>query len=274
MSALPKYVEPEPDEDDRAHGATMPFLEHLDELRTRLIVSIAALAVGFVVSLIFADRIFAFAMQPLRDALPKGHALIYTEATEPIFVFLTIAGLGGAILASPVIFWQLWLFIAPGLYSREKKLGIPFVVSATVCFLAGAAFSHYLAFPSATRFFASFGSEYVEFRPRISPALSLYVRMMLAAGLAFQMPTVTLFLARMHLVTARWMARQTKYAILVIFVAAAVVTPDGNPVGQVTMAVPMIGLYGISIAIAWIVGPRGTRRKNDDPPAGSPLKRS
>jgi sec-independent protein translocase protein TatC len=255
MSALPKY-DPEHDLDDLDVSGRMGFLDHLEELRRRLIVALAAVFVGFLVSLTFADRIFAFVMQPLQAALPAGGHLIYIEQAEMFVAYLQIAFVAGMMIAAPVVMLQAWLFIAPGLYVHEKRLAIPFVFSATVCFIGGAAFSHYVSFPAASRFFASFATSVVEFQPRVSSALSLYLRMMLACALAFQLPTVTMFLARMRLVTARWMIAHVKYAVLAVFVIAAIVTPDGSPVSQVTLALPMLALYVLSIGVAWLFAPR------------------
>ena len=257
MSALPRF---EHESDDDLHleslGGRMGFLEHLEELRRRLIVSLVAIAVGFCGSLFFAEEIFTFVMTPLRHALPPGGHLVYMDGAEMFVVSLQISFLAGVVVAAPVIMLQAWLFIAPGLYVHEKRLAIPFVLSATLCFVGGAAFSHYVSFPAASRFFASFATGFVEFQPRVSSALSLYIRMLLACALAFQLPTVTMFLARMRLVTARWMLRNFKYAVLGVFVIAALVTPDGSPVSQVTLAVPMLALYVLSIGVAFVFAPR------------------
>ena len=254
MSALEKY---EPDDDlygdlESPEGR-MGFLDHLEELRRRLIIALVATFVGFCISLAFSDRLLAFVMTPLRDALPAGGHLIYTDGAEMFVASLQVSFLAGLMIAAPVIMLQAWMFVAPGLYVHEKRLAIPFVLSATLCFLGGAAFSHYVSFPAASRFFASFANGFVEFQPRVSSALSLYIRMMLACALAFQLPTVTMFLARMRIVTARWMLRHIKYAVLGVFIIAAVVTPDGSPVSQVTLALPMLGLYVLSIGVAWVV---------------------
>jgi sec-independent protein translocase protein TatC len=241
---------PPPDEDD--DGARMSFLDHLDELRRRLIVSAAAVFVGFLVAFAFINRIFAFIMRPLQQILPEGGKLMYTEPAEAFLLYMKVAALVGLLLAAPVVLWQLWLFIAPGLYANEKRFAIPFVLFSTFFFLAGALFSHYMVFPWAWRFFAGFSTDYMEFRPKIEPVFSLYVRMMLAMGLVFEMPTLVLFLARIGLVTPRFLIRNTKYAVLVIFIVAAVLTPGPDIVSQLLMAGPMTLLYAISIVIAWV----------------------
>lgn len=263
MSALRKPTpEFELDTDSRQEAhveGAMSFLEHLDELRTRLIIAVAAIVGGLIVACFFIDRLFAFVMRPIQASLPAGERMIFTEPTEGIAAYMQIAALAGLLIASPVVLWQVWLFIAPGLYAREKRLAIPFVLSATLCFVTGAAFSHFVAFPAAVQFFASFSSEYLEFKPRLAPNLSLYLRMVLGFGLVFQMPTLTMFLARMRMVTAGWLARNFKYGALAIFIIAAIVTPGTDPFSQAMMAVPMLVLYGISIVVAWICAPRRQR---------------
>jgi sec-independent protein translocase protein TatC len=247
----------DPDDDldqEESAGAKMSFLEHLDELRRRLVVAISSVLVGFLICLLFIDRIFGFIMRPLQQVLPNGGRLVYTEPTEAFLLQLKVAALAGVVLAAPVIMWQLWLFIAPGLYAKEKRFAAPFVLFSTVSFVAGVAFSHYVVFPAAWRFFASFNTDYMEFLPKISEAFGLYAYMLLAFGIIFQMPTLVLALARMGVVTAGFLWRHTKYAILIIFILAAVITPSSDVVNQTLMAGPMIVLYLISIIVAWIFG--------------------
>ena len=160
-----------------------------------------------------------------------------------------------------MVFLQFWQFVAPGLYGHEKKLAIPFVTISSAFFIGGCLFSHYLLFRIAFAFLGGFSTEYMTFTPRIQSTFSLYVRLMLACGAVFQMPTLVYFLARVGAVTAGFLARNTKYAILIIFIVAAVLTPTGDPATLTLMAVPMIALYGLSIGIAWAVAPR---RKGDD----------
>ena len=161
-------------------------------------------------------------------------------------------------LAIPVILYQMWRFVAPGLYAREKRFAIPFVVFSSLFFLGGALFSHFVLFRLAWGFLADFGTDFMEFMPRIQPAFSLYVRLTLACGVVFQMPTLVFFLARVGAVTPRFLLRNTKYAVLLIFIFAAILTPTGDPVTLTVMAAPMILLYGFSILIAWIFRRRDT----------------
>ncbi len=153
---------------------------------------------------------------------------------------LKVAALAGLVLAAPLVMWQVWLFVAPGLYAKEKRFALPFVFFSSVFFVAGAAFSHYVVFPTAWTFLASFTTDYMEFTPKVSSTFSLYARMLLAFGLVFQMPTIVLALARMGVVTAGFLVRHTKYAILIIFVIAAVITPTSDVVTQALMAAPMM----------------------------------
>ncbi len=259
MSLVP-VPDPTPEDDEKLgktdesdnSGGKMSFLEHLDELRRRLIISVASLLVGFLIAFAFISPIFEFIMRPLQEILPDGGRLVYTEPAEAFLLYIKIAALAGLILAIPVILYQLWRFIAPGLYAREKRFAIPFVFFASSFFILGTLFSHYLLFPWAWSFFAGFSTDYMEFFPRIQPAFSLYVKLVLACGLVFQMPTVVFFLARVGAVTAGFLIHNTKYAILFIFIFAAVLTPTGDPVTLTMMAAPMIVLYGLSIIIAWV----------------------
>jgi len=198
-------------------------------------------------------------MKPLQAGLPAGQHLVYTEPTEAFVLYLTIAGITGLVIALPLVMTQVWLFIAPGLYSHEKKMAIPFVALSSVFFILGAAFSHYVVFPLTWKFFVSFTSDYLTFMPRIEPAFALYIKMVLAFGLVFQMPTIVLFLARMGLVTAGFLWKHTKYALLIIVIVSAIVTPDGGGVSLVAMSIPLFFLYLFSIGLAWIFGKKRDR---------------
>jgi sec-independent protein translocase protein TatC len=247
---------PGADDSDDDGAGKMSFLDHLDELRRRLVASAISLAVGAAVAFAFIDRIFSFIMKPLADKLPAGARLTAVEPTEPFMLYIKIGLLAGVVIAAPLITWQLWLFIAPGLYANEKRFALPFILLATVCFLAGAAFSHYYVFPFAWGFLSTFAPDFVMFAPRIEAVFSLYAMLLLTMGVVFEMPAVVLALARMGLVTARFLWRQIKLAVLIIFVAAAVLTPTGDVGTQVLVAGPMVVLYLLSIVLAWIFGKR------------------
>ena len=241
------------DDDEQPGEGRMTFLEHLDELRKRITHAVGGLLVGFIVAFAFINRIFDFVYQRLAVVVPSGK-LIYTEAPEMFMLWIKIAALTGVLIASPYIMLQVWLFIAPGLYAKEKKLAIPFVLSSSLLFVGGAAFSHYYGFPAAWNFFASFSNETVEFLPRVGPIFGMYVKLMLGIGLTFQLPVLMFVLARLGIVSAGFLLRNFKYAVLLIFVFAAVITPDGNPVTQVMVGGPMVVLYILGIAAAWLFG--------------------
>jgi sec-independent protein translocase protein TatC len=239
--------------DEEPGEGRMTFLEHLDELRKRITHAVGGLLIGFIISFAFIGRVQDFIYTRLTFDIPDGK-LIFTEPGEGFFLMIKMAVLTGVLIASPYIMFQVWLFIAPGLYAKEKKLAIPFVLSSSALFIAGAAFSHYVVFPAAWTFFASFSNEYIAFTPRIDPVFGMYVKLMLALGFTFQLPVLMFVLARLGIVTAGWLLKNFKYAVLLIFITAAVVTPDGNPVTQLLVGGPMVVLYLFGIAAAWLFG--------------------
>jgi len=247
------------DDDSESGQGKMSFLDHLDELRRRIIYSLVAVFIGLGIALFFMGPLFQFIFRPMQALLPAGQTLIYTDPSEAFFLQIKIALMAGLILASPVVASQLWLFIAPGLYAHEKKLAIPFVVMSSTLFVGGAAFAHYLVFPIVWRFFVSFTNDFLTFMPRVEPAFSMYLRLVLALGITFQLPTLVLFLARLGIVTPRLMIRHFKYAVLLIVIASAVLSPDGGGVGMLAMGGPVIVLYILSIGLAWLFGKKRTK---------------
>ena len=251
------------DEDEEPAGeGRMTFLEHLDELRKRITHAVGSLLVGFIIAFAFINQVFDFVYQRLVATVPGGK-LVYTEAPEMFMLYIKIAALTGVLIASPYIMLQVWFFIAPGLYAKEKKLAIPFVLSSSTLFISGAAFSHYFVFPAAWNFFGGFSNAYVEFLPRVGPVFGMYVKLMLGIGLTFQLPVLMFVLARLGIVTSGFLLRNFKYAVLMIFIFAAVITPDANPVTQVMVAGPMVVLYLFGIGAAWLFG----KSNNSDPEA-------
>ena len=234
----------------------MGFLEHLDELRRRLIRALIALAAGMAVAFLFLDRIADFVLGPTLRALPQGTRLVTTRPGEGIAFYFDLALLGGVVLAAPFITYQIWRFIAPGLYAREKRLVIPIVLMATFGTIAGAAFAHYLLFPSTIEFFARFNSRFTAYMPRLEDTFGLYKSLLLAMVGVFQIPTLVLFLARMGLVTPRFLWRHIDYAVLIIFTAAAVLTSSLDWWNQTIVAGPMVAMYLLSIVVAWLAAPR------------------
>ena len=233
-------------------GGKMSFLEHLDELRKRLIYVVYSLLAGCIIAFIFITKIFDFVMKPMQKVLGPGGHLQFTAGTEPFMLWIKMGFLVGIFIASPLILWQIWKFIAPGLYTHEKKFAIPFVVMSTFFFTAGGLFAHYIAFPWTWAFFASFANEYMIFVPKVDEAFAIYTKMILAMGVIFEMPTLVFFLARMGVVTGRMLLKYFKYAFLGIFIVAAVISPGTDMASQAMMAAPMLVLYILSIGIAFI----------------------
>ncbi len=246
----------------------MTFLEHLEDLRKRLFYSFIALIVGLVPGWIFHKELYAIIARPVTQYLPPGTKLAFTTLTAPFMLYIKIAFLAGIFLTSPFIFLQLWMFIAPGLYQKERKYVIPFVFFTTFFFLAGLLFGYFIVFPWACRFFLSMGAD---FQPVITvdQYFSLAIRVLLGISLVFELPTLVYFLSQFGILTAGWMIRNFKYAVLAIFVIAAVITPTPDWVTQSIVAGPMIALYGLSILIALLVG-RGKKKRQRQESEGGP----
>ena len=231
------------------------LLARLDDLRRRLVRVALALTAGFLLAFTFIGPIVGFVLRPLDALLPDTSGLIYTEPAEAFLLDLKIAALVGALLASPYLLWQLWGLLAPALGVRARRVAVGFVFFSTLLFLFGASFAHFVVFPWAWIFFASFATDYMRFVPKIAPTFSLYAKMIVAFGVVFQMPTVVFFLARAGLVTHRTLIRQARIATLVAFILGALLTPP-DVVSQVLLAGPIMALYGVGILIAWLFGRR------------------
>jgi sec-independent protein translocase protein TatC len=256
MAETQRRIIPEEQSANDLGETKMGFLEHLDELRTRLIRSCMAVAAGMFVAFLFVDRVADFVLAHTLRMLPPGASLIMTRPGEGLSFYLDLALMGGVVLAAPFVTYQVWRFIAPGLYLREKRLVLPFIALATVGTLAGAAFSHYLLFPSMMAFFRTFDSSRMRFMPRVEDTFDLYRNTLIGMVAVFQIPTLVFFLARMRLISARFLWCHIKYAVLIIFIVAAVLTPSADPWNQTLFAAPMMALYVISIGVAWLVAPR------------------
>lgn len=236
------------------------FIEHLEELRKRLIISLIAVGIGFGISYIFSKEIFQFLMIPLQKALPPGATMIYTRLPEAFFTYLKVALLGGIFVASPVILYQIWLFAAPALYSHEKKYVIPFVISSTLLFVGGAAFGYFVVFHFGFKFFMGFATDLIKPAPTLKEYLSFCSMLLLTFGFVFELPLFIFFLAKLGVVDARMLARNRRYVILGMFVVAAILTPP-DVVTQLMMAGPLLLLYEISIWIAKIFGKKRESEK-------------
>ena len=229
----------------------MGFFEHLEELRKRLIVSLITVFVTFLGAWAWAPEIFEFLARPIRRALPPGQDLAYTTLTEPFLMYFRVALLAGTLVASPILLWQLWLFISPALYRREKRWVFPFVFFGVVFFLSGCAFAYYEAFPLVVNFLIGIGKPFHAVIT-INEYVSMCTKLILGLGLCFEMPLLVFFLARLGIVSERWLLAKFKYAVLIIFIVAAVITPTPDIATQCVFALPMIALYLLGIAVAWM----------------------
>lgn len=244
----------------------LPLSAHLEELRKRLIYSFISIGVAFGLSYAFIQQIVGFLMRPLVKNLPQGSSLIFTAVPEAFFTYLKAAILSGVFFSAPFILYQLWAFISPGLYTREKKYALPYLFVSSAFFLLGAAFCYFVFFPVIFRFFLSFATDSIRPLPAIKEYLSFTIKLLLAFGLLFQWPPLILFLSRMGVVHPGTLAKNRKYAILVIFVIAALVTPP-DLVSQILLAGPLMAMYEASIWMAKIFKkkekPEGEEQKED-----------
>src|SRR5262245_17064543 len=242
---------------DDLDAGTMGFLEHLDELRTRLIRSLIAIGAGMGVAFFFNDEISDFVLRPVAEALPP-HTNLVAGLTEGFGFYVDLSLIGGVLLAAPFVTYQVWRFVAPGLYSKEKRLVVPLLVMATLGTIAGAAFSHYLLFPSSVWFLSRWLPKGVTPLPSLQDAFSLYKGALLAMVTVFQLPALIFLLARLNAVSAGFLWRNFGYAVLIVAIAASAFTPTGDPGNWAIMAAPMLAMYVLSIGIAWLVRPRHT----------------
>ena len=251
------------DQEDRS-----PFTEHLGELRDRLIHAFIAVGVGFVAAYFFKEQLFDILTAPLVTAMAKsGNAkLIFTGLPEAFFTYLKVALLAGIILATPVLFYEFWMFVSPGLYREEKKYILPIIILSLIFFIAGASFGYFIVFPYGFQFFLGFTTETIQAMPSMKEYLSFASKMLLAFGFVFELPLVLTFLSRMGLVTPDFLKKNRKYALLLFFVGAAMITPP-DVVTQIMMAMPLILLYEIGILGAKIFGKASksdSEKENDD----------
>ncbi len=231
----------------------MSFLEHLDELRARLVHCLVALCVGFGACWGFREPIFHFLTQPLRRAFPDIK-FIYTSPSEALMLYMKMSFFVGIFVAAPYILYQLWAFIAPGLYPHEKAWAIPFIAMGSIFFLGGALFGHFYLFPITFAFLGQFGGTDMQFLPKIDEYYSFYSWFLLGLGIVFQVPVIIFVLARIGLVTPGFLIRQWKWVFVLAFVISAVITPTPDMVTQTLLAVPMIGLYLLGVVVAWLFG--------------------
>ena len=239
----------------------IPFTEHLEELRKRLIVCFIAVGIGFVLSYGFKEKLFQILTRPLISVMQTGDKLIFTGLPEAFFTYLKVAFLSGIILATPVIFYQFWMFVAPGLYNKEKRHLIPIIFLSTFFFVGGSFFGYFIVFPYGFKFFLGFASEIIQPLPSMREYLSFASKLLLAFGLVFELPLIITFLARLGMVSVSFLKKNRKYALLLFFVGAAILTPP-DVVTQIMMALPLILLYEISIVGARIFGKKSFEEDN------------
>jgi sec-independent protein translocase protein TatC len=243
----------------------MPFTQHLQELRKRLVICAAAVFVGFLVSYAFKEQLFEVLMIPWIRALPAGEGkLIYTAPHEAFFTYMKVAFLAGLGLATPVILFQIWRFIAPGLYDNEKRYLIPVVFFSAFFFIGGALFGYFFVFPVGFKFFTSFATDTITPMVSTREFLKFSSRILFAFGFVFELPVFTFFLARLGLVSSHFLKRQRKIAVVLIFVIAAMLTPGPDIFSQLLMAGPLLILYELSIWIAYFFGRKPVTVAEDD----------
>jgi sec-independent protein translocase protein TatC len=265
--------------DETVEGHKMPLLDHLIELRSRLLYSVLALLVAFLIAFYFAQDLFNFLVQPLADILTERagvlgtRRLIFTDLTEVFFTYVKVAFFFGAFVACPIFLTQIWLFVAPGLYKNEKSALAPFLVASPILFFTGGALVYFVLFPLAWQFFLSFetlggnGTLPIELEAKVNEYLSLVMKLIFAFGLSFQLPIIMTLLARVGLVTSKGMAEKRKYAIVGVFIVAAIFTPP-DPLSQLSLAIPIILLYEISIYMAKLVEKKKAAQAEEDDDAG------
>ena len=240
-----------------------PFLSHLEELRKRLVSISIGVGAGFVICYIFSEQLFQLLILPLKTVLPEGDKLIFTNLPEMFLTYLKVSLIAGVLLSSPFIFYQLWLFIAPGLYQREKKYILPFVIFSTILFVGGSLFGYFVVFPFGFKFFIGFSNEYVKALPSVKQYFSFSIKLLFAFGVVFELPVVVFFLAKMGVVTPELMKKKRKYAILMTFVAAAILTPP-DVITQCMMAGPLIVLYEVGIILARIARKKAPEKTENE----------
>ena len=224
----------------------LPFTKHLEELRSRLIKCFIALGLSTLIVYFFSEKIFQILTNPLIDVMPPGETLIFTNLPEAFFTYLKVSLLAGFFLALPVILYQIWSFISPGLYKGEKKHIFPFVIFSTIFFVGGSLFGYFIVFPIGFKFFLGFSSEYVRPLPSIREYLSFSSKLLLAFGIIFELPIFAVFLAKIGIIDAQFLSAKRRYGILLIFILGAILTPP-DVVTQIMMALPLMLLYELSI---------------------------
>lgn len=226
----------------------IPFTSHLEELRERLVKAFIAIAIGFCIAYAFKEKLFDFLVYPLIKAMGKDKiVLIFTGIPEAFFTYLKVAFIGGLLLAAPVILYQFWMFLAPGLYPNERKFVGPVIFVSTFFFVGGALFGYYFAFPVGFKFLLEYAGENIKAMPSMSEYMGFASTLLLAFGIVFELPLIIIALARFGIVSVASLRKYRKYAILSFFIVAAILTPSPDAVSQCIMAIPLWILYELSI---------------------------
>ena len=241
----------------------IPFTSHLEELRKRLITVAIAIGIGFVAAFGFKEHLFKILVRPLVNVMKEGETLIYTGLPEAFFTYLKVAFLTGLMVASPIILYQFWMFVAPGLYKNERRMMVPVVVLSSFFFVGGALFGYFVVFPFGFKFFMGFATETIRPLPSMKEYFGFSAKLLLAFGLVFELPLVLTFMAKLGIVSVEFLKKNRKYAILLFFTGAAILTPP-DVITQVLMALPLMALYEVSIIGAKVFGkqkPKETETK-------------
>jgi len=225
-----------------------PFMEHLEELRQRLVKSAIAVAIGFIIAYMFSEKLFIILVKPLKNVMGSNERLIFTNLAEMFITYIKLSVIAGILFAAPVLFYQFWKFVAPGLYEHEKKYVVPFVFFSTILFVGGSLFGYFFVFPFGFKFFLSFANEYVMALPSVKDYFSLSIKLLFAFGFIFELPIFMFFMAKIGLINSEILKKYRKISILCIFIMAAILTPP-DVFTQIMMAGPLIILYELSIYI-------------------------
>lgn len=228
----------------------LPLTAHLEELKKRLVRSLMAIGIGFGVCYYFKDGLFKIMTKPLMDVMPKNSYMIYTSLPEAFFTYMKIAFFASLFLTAPFTLYQIWKFISPGLFPREKKYVVPFVLTSTLLFIGGIVFAYFLALPPAFGFFVEFSSDTLRPMFTMREYLSFALKLLLAFGVSFELPVFIFFMTKLGIVNSLMLSKHRRYAILIIFIVAAILTPSPDAFTQCIMAIPLMVLYELSIFVA------------------------
>jgi len=234
-----------------------PFLSHLKELRDRLVICVIAIGIAFIITYSFKEKIFFFLMEPFIKVMPEKSSFIFTGITEAFITYFKISIVAALFLSAPIILYQFWMFVSPGLYEKEKRYVYPFIVWGSICFICGGLFCYYIIIPYIYKFFVSYAAEFIIPMPDLKSYMGLTLKLLILFGLIFQLPLVAFYLSRAGIIKFTTLSKKRRYAILAIFILSAIITPP-DVASQLLMALPMWGLYELSIIIAKIFGKKET----------------